>query len=174
MFRMFYMYLQFKNPTHTVSTQAYAIEVLHKVSVQMLQIRKILFNLTLAFVPYPLRHKLPEGYEKAIRYQTQPLTMSMVVILQNISTDMMFCLQHWTSSWSAQSTTSTFSKNTSDSGRYSVVVDEMAIDKNQRSPLMALPKWLQTDVPSDAMPPLHLFTGPARVKQLYDDGLSSE
>lgn len=39
---------------------------------------------------------------------------------------------------------------------------------------MALPKWLQTDVPSDAMPPLHLFTGPARVKQLYDDGLSSE
>jgi hypothetical protein len=91
--RMEFTLPQVKHTTHMVSTKAYAIEVLQEDSVQMLQVLKALLNSTPVFVPYSLRQKIPEGYEKAIRYQTQLLTTSMVVILQNITTDMMFYLQ---------------------------------------------------------------------------------
>jgi hypothetical protein len=151
---------QVKHATHTVSTKAFAIEVLQEDSIQMLQVLKTLLNSTPVFVPYSLRRKYPEGYEKAIRYQTQILTTSMVVILQNITTDMMFYLQPRIVQI-AEVRDILPSPTGNDSGRYSVLVEKKEFGKVQTSRINTLPQWLKTDVPCDAMPPIHHFTGPA-------------
>lgn len=59
----------------------------------MIEILKTLLNASPEFVPYTLQRKYPDGYEKAIGYQTQILTSSMVVILQNTTSAMMFYVQ---------------------------------------------------------------------------------
>ncbi len=92
-FRFAFTSSQVRHTTHTVSTKAYAVKVLSEDSVMMLQVLKTLLGTTPEFVPYTLRRKYPTGYEKAIRYQTKLLTSTMVIILQNISEDMMFYLQ---------------------------------------------------------------------------------
>jgi hypothetical protein len=172
LFRMVFTSPQVKHSTHTVSTKAYAIEVLHEDSVQMLQVLKTLLSSTPVFVPYSLRRKYPEGYEKAIRYQTQMLTTSMVVILQNITSDMMFYLQPRIGQIEGVRELLP-SPKCNDSGRYSVLVDKVAFATVRATLITALPNWLQTDVPSDALPPEHYVTGSAQLKPLYDDGLSS-
>ena len=84
---------QVHHTSHTVSTKAYAVEVLQENSVLMLQVLQTLFQDTPTFVPYTIRCKYPDRYEKAIRYQTHLLQGTMVVILQHISSNMMFYLQ---------------------------------------------------------------------------------
>jgi hypothetical protein len=79
--------------SHTVSTKAYAVEVLQENAAMMLQVLQTLLQNTPTFVPYSLSCKYLDGNEKAIRYQTHLLQGTMVVILQNISSDMMFYLQ---------------------------------------------------------------------------------
>ena len=59
-----------------------------------------------------------------------------------------------------------------DTGRYSVLVEKTEFDQVRKTIIRHLPEWLTT-VPSDAMPPADYFLGPARVKPLFDDGLSS-
>lgn len=161
-----------KHSTHTVSTKAYAIEVLQETSVQMLLILKTLLNSTPVFVPYTLRRKFPDGYEKAIRYQTQQLTTSMVVILQNITTDMMFYLQPQIAHVKGIRDMIPSPKG-DDTGRYSILVEKTEFDQVRKTISTQLPEWLRTGVPSDAMPPTDCFPGPARVKPLFDDGISS-
>ena len=172
LFRMVFTSPHVKHATHTVSTKAYAIEVLHEDSVQMLLVLKTLLNATPAFVPYSMRRKYPEGYEKAIRFQTQLLTTSMVVILQNITTDMMLYLQPRIGEVAGVREMIPSPKGV-DTGRYSVLVDKSAFHQVRATLIKALPQWIRTDVPSDAMPLDDYFLGSARVKPLFDDGLSS-
>jgi hypothetical protein len=52
---------QVRHITHTVSTKAYAVKVLSKDSVMMLQVLKTLLRTTPEFVPYTLHCKDPTG-----------------------------------------------------------------------------------------------------------------
>jgi hypothetical protein len=56
----------------------------------MLQTLKSLLRDTPVFVPFSMRNKFPDGFAKAIKYQTQMLTSTMVIILQYLHPDMMF------------------------------------------------------------------------------------
>ena len=122
-FRLVFTSPQVRHPTHTVSTKAYAIEVLSEDSVMMLQVLKSLVGTTPEFVPYTLRRKYPDGYEKAIRYQTKLLTSTMVIILQNISEDMMFYLHDRIIKIAGVHEIQP-SPKPRDLGRYSVLVDK--------------------------------------------------
>jgi hypothetical protein len=171
-FRLVFTSPQVRHTTHTVSTKAYAIEVQSSDSVMMLQVLKSLVGSTPEFVPYTLRRKYPAGYEKAIRYQTQLLTSTMVVILQNISEDMMFYLQD-----RILQTKGVYeilpSPKVRDRGRYSILVDKSLFKAVRNKISTSLETWVKNEIPSDAQPSEDRFAGPARVKPLYDDGLSS-
>jgi hypothetical protein len=164
---------QVKHGTHTVSTKAYAIEVLQADAVQMVTILKALLTAdTTAFVPYSMRHKYPEGYEKAIRYQTQLLTSSMVIILQNVSTDMMFYLQDHIMQVPGVLEILASPKG-EDTGRYGIRVNKTNFTQIRSTINQSLAKWIAEEVPSDALPTELQFPGEARVKPLYNDGNSS-
>ena len=91
-FRMVFSSPKIRNDSNqTILTKAYAIEVKFKDSIPMLQTLKSLLSATPSvFVPFSMRNKFPEGFTKAIKYQTQQLTSNMVIVLQYIHPDMMF------------------------------------------------------------------------------------
>ena len=171
-FRFVFTSPQVRHTSHTVSTKAYAIEVLSEDSVPMLQVLKSLVGSTPEFVPYTLRRKYPDGYEKAIRYQTKLLTSTMVIILQNISEDMMFYLQDRILKISGVHEILP-SPKARDMGRYSILVDKDSFKTARHTLSSSLEKWVKNEIPSDAQPSDDQFLGPARVKPLYDEGLSS-
>jgi hypothetical protein len=76
---------------HTASTKAYAIEILMEHSVQMLLVIKTLLGeQKTSFVPYSMKAKFPVAYIQAIKFQTQNMNQTRVVVMQNISVDTMF------------------------------------------------------------------------------------
>jgi hypothetical protein len=58
-------------------------------------------------------------------------------------------------------------------GRYSLLVDKEQFEHIRATLRNALPTWVKNFVESDALPTETQFPGPARVKPLFDDGLSS-
>jgi hypothetical protein len=173
LFRMVFTSPQVKHSTHTVSTKAYAVEVLQEDAIQMTTVlRELLITDTTAFVPYTMRHKYPDGYEKAIRYQTHLLTTSMVIILQNISSDMMFYIQDHILQVPGVLEILASPKG-EDTGRYSVRVTKSLFTPIRKTLNQCLAKWVKEEVQSDAQPTEFQFPGAARVKPLYNDGNSS-
>jgi hypothetical protein len=140
-FRLVFTSPQVRHPTHTVSTKAYAIEVLSEDSVMMLQVLKSLVGTTPEFVPYTLCRKYPDGYEKAIRYQTKLLTSTMVIILQNISEDMMFYLQDRIIKIAGVHEIQP-SPKPRDLGRYSVLVDKDLFKVVRNTLSSSLETWI--------------------------------
>jgi hypothetical protein len=96
----------------------------------------------------------------------------MVVILQNISEDMMFYLQD-----RILQTKGVYeilpSPKVRDRGRYSILVEKSLFKAVRHKISTSLETWVKNEIPSDAQPSEDRFAGPARVKPLYDDGLSS-
>ena len=97
----------------------------------------------------------------------------MVVILQNINSDMMFYL-HQAHIMAVQGVREILaSPKGSDTGRYSLLVDKDQFEQVRSIIKNSIAEWITQYVESDALPTEHQFPGPARVKPLYDDGLSS-
>ena len=165
-FRMVFSSPQVRHATHTVSTKAYAVEVLQENSPQMLQVMQTLFRDTPIFVPYTLRRKYPDGYEKAIRYQTHLLQGTMVVILQHISSDIMFYLQENIMTVPGVRALLESPKG-SETGQYSVLVEKAQFSQIRATLKNALPNWVNDFVEIDAQPTEYQFPGPARVKPLF-------
>ena len=167
-FRMVFSSPQVRHATHTVSTKAYAIEVIQDNAATMLEALDTLLRGTPTFAATSLRRKFPDGYENAIKFQTHTLQSTMVVILQNISNDMMFYLQpHIMKVNGTRELLAT--PKPGDPGRYSILVDKVQFESVRTVLRDNLQQWITKHVESDAMPTEFQFSGPARVKPLYDD-----
>jgi hypothetical protein len=93
MFQMSFVSPTAEKDGDTISTKAYAIEILSEASVHMLHVLKtLLSDVVTSFVPYSMRSKYPAAYIQAIKFQTQSMNATRVVVLQNISEAMMFYL----------------------------------------------------------------------------------
>jgi hypothetical protein len=92
-FRMSFVSPTVKKDGNNISTKAYAVEIMAEDSVQMLLVLKTLLSDSMtSFVPYSMRGKYPAAYIQAIKFQTQNMSATTVVVLQNISEAMMFYL----------------------------------------------------------------------------------
>jgi hypothetical protein len=136
--------------TTNPASNPHGVVVLQENVIPMIEIQKTLLNASPEFVPYTQRRKYPDGYEKAIRYQTQMFTSSMVVILQNITSAMMFYVQpHINAIPGVREILP--SPKSNDAGWYSILVDKTAFEGIRKSITQHLSEWIGT-VPSDAMP----------------------
>jgi hypothetical protein len=75
----------------------------------------------------------------------------MVVILQNKTPDIMFYLQPRIGEVAGVREMIPLPKGV-DTGRYSVLVDKSDFHQVRATLIKALPQWIRTDVPSNAMP----------------------
>ena len=171
--------LVFVSPTvktdanHAVSTKAYAIEILTENSVQMLLVIKTLLGeQKTSFVPYSMRAKFPAAYTQAIKFQTQNMNQTRVVVLQNISVDTMFYIGPYISTINGVLDLLADSK-VAENGRHTVLVKQDAFKRIRKTISQNLATWIVSHVSSDAMPMEEQFMGAPRVKPIYDDGMSS-
>ena len=157
----------------TISTKAYAIEVLSEDSVMMMQILKTLLGASdTTFVAYSMKGNFPNAYAQAIRFQTQNLTATRVVVLQNISEAMMFYLQPHISAIPGVLDLLA-SPHVDETGRHTILVPKDSFKSVRTILTQNLSNWIATHVSSDAQPLEEQFAGVARVKPIYDDGMSS-
>ena len=156
-----------------VATKAYSVEVCHADTLLMMQTLKSYLKDEPVFVPYILRRKFPEGFANAIRYQTQQLTSSMTVVLENISDDMMFYLKpHLQNIKGVKDIIPT--KDVVATGKHKVLVDKDEFTRIRAAITKSLPVWCDVDIISeDAQPAPGQFPGPARVRPIFNDGMSS-
>ena len=168
----------FSSPTITtnqqrrVSTKAYAIEVRQEDQLQMIQILKTLLRETATFVPYSMRYKYPEGYAKALLYQTHQLTNNRTIVLQHISEAAMYYLEDRIKAITGVKDMLP-AKDVTTSGRHNILVDKQEFQKIRSHLMIEIAKWHDNFVEPDAKPPEGFFAGPPRVKPIIDDGLSS-
>lgn len=170
--------MSFVSPTaekdgNTISTKAYAIEILSETSVHMLQVLKTLLSEDVtSFVPYSMRNKYPAAYIQAIKLQTKSMNATRVVVLQNISEAMMFylgphiCALPGTIDLLA-------SPQVNENGRHTILVEKEAFKTVRNLTTQNLAEWIIKHVSSDAQPKDEQFAGTARVKPIHDNGMSS-
>ncbi|KAI2496023.1 hypothetical protein MHU86_18496 [Fragilaria crotonensis] len=171
--------LVFVSPTvntqdgHMVSTKAYAIEILTEHSVQMLLVLKTLLGeQKTIFVPYSMKAKFPAAYTQAIKFQTQNMNKTRVVVLQNISVDTMFYIGPYISTINGVLDLLADSK-VNENGRHTVLVEHGAFKRIRNTITQNLDVWIVAHVASDALPIEEQFFGTPRVKPIYEDGMSS-
>ena len=173
MFRMSFVSPTADKDGNTISTKAYAVEILSEDSAHMLQVLKTLLNEAVTtFVPYSMRGKFPAAYIQAIKFQTQSMNATRVVVLQNISEAMMFYLGPHISAIPG-TLDLLASPQVDENGRHTVLVDKEAFKSVRNTISQNLAKWIRDHVSSDAQPKEEQFAGVARVKPIHDDGMSS-
>ena len=173
LFRMVFASPKIKNDRNqTISTKAYAIEVKYEETQTMLQILKSLLRDTPVFVPFSMRHKFPEGYTKAIKYQTQLLTSTMVIVLQYIHPDMMFHIDEFIKAIDGVLDIMP-DRNAVTNGKYRVQVVQEKFKTARAALINYLPGWSREYIPEDAYPKPNPFPEPPKVKSIQNDGFSS-
>ena len=156
-----------------VATKAYSVEVRNADTILMMQTLKSYLKDTPVFVPYTMRRKFPEGFAKAIRYQTQQLTSSMTIVLENISDAMMFYLKpHFQNIKGVKDIIPAL--DVAITGKHKVLVEKDEFNRIRAAITKSLPVWCDVNtISEDAQPTLGQFPGPARVRPIFNDGMSS-
>jgi hypothetical protein len=174
-FRMVFSSIRAETKTgQKVSTKAYSIEVCNSDSLLMMQtLKSYLKETPELFVPYNMRRKFPDGFAKAIRYQTHKLASSMTIVLENISDAMMFYLkphlQNITGVKDILPATDVVV-----TGKQRMLVDKVEFTRIRTTVTKHLPAWCDvTNISEDAQPTPGQFPGTARVRPIYNDGMSS-
>jgi hypothetical protein len=156
-----------------VATKAYSVEVCTADIILMMQTLKGYLKDTPVLVPYNTRRKFPNGFAKAIRYQTQQLTSSMTVVLENISDDMVFYLKpHIQNIKGVKDIIPAIDVAVTD--KHKVLVDKDEFTRIQAALTKSLPVWCDVNtISDDAQPTPGQFPGPARVCLIFNNGMSS-
>ncbi len=151
MFRM-----AFVSPTvnkaggNTLSTKAYGIQVQAEDAVQMLQVLKSLFeDEKTSFVPYSMKAKYPEAYVQAVKFQTLNMNQTRVVVLENISEDMMFYLGPHISAIPGVRDLLADTR-VDENGRHTLLVDQAAFKTVRKALNQTLDSLIFTHVSHDA------------------------
>jgi hypothetical protein len=172
-FRMSFVSPTVKKDGNNISTKAYAVEIMAEDSVQMLHVLKTLLSDSMtSFVPYRMRGKYPAAYIQGIKFQTQNMSATRVVILQNISEAMMFYLGPHI--FAIPGTLDLLaSPQVDENGRHNVLLEKANFKSVCTTITKNLESWIDIHVSSDARPLDEQFAGSARVEPIYDDGQSS-
>ena len=138
----------------------------------MTQILKSLLRDTPIYVPYTMRYKFPEGYAKALQYQTHQITSNRTIVLQHISESAMYYLDNHIKAIDGVKDMLP-AKDVTISGRHNILVDKNEFQMIRSHLLSVIEKWHNDFVEVDALPPEGYYPGPPRVKPIADDGISS-
>jgi hypothetical protein len=172
-FRLVFASPKVKFGRNTYSTKAYAIESQRSTSREMISILKTVFKSTGAFVPFQMRQKHPDAFQKLIRAQTRILSKNRVIILNNIgSAAMYYMTDHITSVHGVQALLPT--KHTEELGRYKVLVTEKDFQSVRNHMKKYLLPWYEQYVEPDALNPEFKYPGVPTVAQIDADDYSDD
>jgi hypothetical protein len=114
----------------------------------------------------------PEGYAKALQYQTHQITSNRTIVLQNISEAAMYYLEDHIKAIEGVKDMLP-ARDVANTGRHNILVNKKEFQTIRSQLMNSIAKWHDTFVQSDAKPPEGFFPGQPRVKPIAEDGLSS-
>ena len=157
----------------TISTKAYAIESQRSSSHEMISILKKAFKTTGAFVPYQMRRKHPESFQKMIRAQTSVLANNRIIHLNHIGSEAMYYMtDHIMAVPGVKAILPT--KHADQLGQYKVSVLEKDFQRVRDHFLKYLQAWYDQYVEPDAQNPELKFPGPPIVAPIEADDYSDD
>jgi hypothetical protein len=153
-------------------TKAYAIETEKSTSTEMMKVLKSVYRTSTAFTSFQMRAKNPDAFARIIRRQTETISNSHVIILNNMSEDTMYYLMDRI--LSVEGVLDVISAPNADHlGKHKVLVHKNDFQNARKILLTSLHNWYESHVPDDAKPTLSRYPGPPEVAPLYSDGNSS-
>lgn len=171
-FRLVYCSPKIKNAKgRVVRTKAYAIETMRADRDELNKLLKVAYKDSGTFVPFKMRGRHPEAFERFIKAQTQTLATNYVILLNHIGPDAMHYLSdRILATPGVLSLLPSISVN--DDGKYKVLVHQKNYHQVRNHLKEVIPKWYQEYVEPDAKAPEHRYPGPPEVSPIESDGLS--
>ena len=155
----------------TIRTKVYAIETLQKDRDEMTQLLKRAYKDNDTFVPFQMRSRHPDAFEKMIRAQTHLLANDFIILVNHIGPDVMhYISERILATDGVQSILPC--KSVNDDGRYKILVQKSHYHTARECFMNELPRWIDKHAAPDAKETLAKYPGPPEVAPISSDGFS--
>ena len=171
-FRLVYSSPKIRNGKgKTVKTKAYSIETLRSDRDELTKLLKIAYKEDGTFVPFQMRTRHPDAFERFIRAQTQMISANYVVILNHIGPDAMHYLSERILAISGVISLLPC-RSVHEDGRYKVLVHQKNFHCIRAHLKEVIPTWYEQYVEPDAKAPEFRYPGKPEVSPIDSDGFS--
>jgi hypothetical protein len=161
-----------KGNNRPIRTKGYAIETLRKDRDEMTRILKQAYKEDGTFVPFQMRSRHPEAFEKMIRAQTHHrLANNFVIVLNHVGPN----VKHYISEriLATEGVQAVLpGKSVNKDGRYNVLVHKSHYHKTREYFMDTLASWINDNAAPDAKSTLDKYPGPPEVASISSDGFS--
>ena len=154
-----------------IRTKAYAIETLRKDRDDMNRILKQAYKDDGTFVPFQMRSRHPEAFEKMIRAQTHLLAHNFVIILNHVGPDVMHYISERILALGGVQAVLPC-KSVNEDGRYKVLVNKEQYHEARDRLKEELQSWIEDHAAPDARATLDKYPLPPEVAPINSDGFS--
>lgn len=154
-----------------VRTKAYAVETMRADRDELNKLLKAAYKDDGTFVPFQLRARHPDAFERFVKAQTQMLATNYVILLNHIGPDAMHYLSDRILAISGVVALLP-SISVNEDGRYKVLVHQKNYHKVRDYLKQAIPEWYEEHVEPDAKAPEYRYPGPPEVSPIESDGIS--
>jgi hypothetical protein len=171
-FRLVYCSPKIKNAKgRVVRTKAYAIETMRSDREELNKHLKEAHKDNGTFVPFQMRARHLEAFERFIKAQTQMIAKNYVILLNHIGPDAMHYL-----SARILATSGVIELlpciSVNEDGKNKVLVHQKNYHQVRQYLKEAIPKWYDNYVEPDAKAPEYRYAGPPEVSPIESDGIS--
>ena len=160
-----------RRSNHTIRTKAYAIETLRKDREEMNRILKQAYKDTGTFIPFQMRSRHPEAFEKMIRAQTHHMANNFVIILNYVGPDVMHYISERILTTDGVEALLPC-KSVNEDGKYKVLVEKDKYHKTRGLLMDELTNWITNDAAPDAKVTLLKYPSPPEIAPIGSDGFS--
>lgn len=154
-----------------VRTKAYAVETLRADRDELSKQLKEAYKESGTFVPFQMRSRHPDAFERFIKAQTRTLATNYVIVLNHIGQDAMHYLSE-----RIIATSGVISllpcRSVNEDGKYKVLVHQKNYHQVREVLKEAIPKWYEEHVEPDAKVSADRYPGPPAVSPIESDGIS--
>ncbi len=172
-FRLIYCSLKIRTAKGTtVRTKAYSIETQRNDRDEMTKLLKATYKESGKFVPFQMRARHPEAFEKFIKAQTHMIATNYTVILNHIGPDAMYYYLSERILAVPGVKLILPCHTVNEDGRYKILVHQKNYHRVREHLKEVLPHWYDTYVEPDAKVPDTRYPGKPKVSPIESDGFS--
>ena len=160
-----------KGSNRTIRTKAYAVETLRKDRDNMTRILKQAYKDDGTFVPFQMRSRHPEAFEKMIRAQTHRVANNFVIILNYVGPDVMHYISERILKMDGVQAVLPC-KSVNNDGKFKILVHKDQYHAARDQLMDELTTWIDDNAAPDAKATLIKYQSPPEVAPINSDGFS--
>ena len=163
--------IQKSRGNRTVRTKAFAFETLRNQKEEFTRVLKQAYKENGEFVPFKMRARHPEAFERFVKAQTNMLSNNFVMILNHLGPDVMHHISERILALDGVQALLP-GKTVNDNGRYKILIHQKYYNATRELLTDKLAHWVNQYAASDAKATLAKYPGPPEVANTSSDGFS--